>query len=81
MSGEPKDPTPTRARLNLLQHIDVGNVRKDPCSLTPRYEMRDTRDTRTARVTEVIAAKWARVENYDVVLTELGRSVLKGDRP
>lgn len=72
---------PTKTRMALLEHIGDGSVRKDPYNTQIVYEMREPpRHNLTARTAEVIRAGWARVENYDVVLTEAGKAVLKGQQ-
>jgi len=71
------DPKQTEARMAMLRLIEDGKVRRDPYSTWRRYEHVDSRLTLTARTADVIQnAKWAREENYAVVLTTKGRSVL-----
>jgi hypothetical protein len=66
----------TDARMAMLRLIDEGLIHRDVYSLEKRYEHRVSRLTLTVRTADVIDAKWAREENYDVVLTAKGRQVL-----
>lgn len=66
----------TAARMAMLRLIEDGKIRRDINASFRRYEHKDTRLTLTARTANVIDAKWAREENYAVVLTVRGRSVL-----